>query len=135
MPVKVVFGLKDGRSAQKELADDASKTLWGKKIGDTVAGESIGCSGYEFLVTGGSDYCGIPMRKDVQGAVRKKILAVKGTGLKQLAKGIRVRFTVCGNTIHPKIAQVNMRVVKEGNEPLVAPKEDKTAAKKEEPKK
>ncbi len=131
MAVKVVFGLKDGRSAQKELADEVSKTVWGKKIGDKIIGDSIGFSGYEFMITGGSDYCGIPMRKDVHGAVRKKILAVKGTGLKQLAKGIRVRVTVCGNVVHPKIAQLNMKVIKEGNEPLVVAKE---AEKKEEKK-
>ena len=121
--MKLVFGLKDGRSIQKEISEDLSRTLWGKKIGDKIAGDSIGFAGYEFLISGGSDYCGFPMRVDVSGPVRKRILAVKGVGLKQVAKGIRVRKTVCGNTLHPKIIQVNVSVLKEGSEPLAPPKE------------
>jgi len=120
--IKIVCGLKDGRSAQKELAEDVSKSLWGKKIGDIVTGDSLGFSGYEFKISGGSDYCGFPMRKDIAGPARRRIFAVQGVGLKKIAKGVRVRKTVCGHTIHPKIAQVNMQVMKEGAEPLVAPK-------------
>jgi len=103
--------------------------LWGKKIGDTLEGTSLGLEGYEFQVTGGSDYCGFPMRKDVTGPNRRRILAVKGIGLKQKAPGIRVRKTVAGNTIHPKIHQVNLKVLKEGAEKLEPPKKEE---KKEE---
>ena len=132
MGFKLVLGLKDGRCAQKEIADDQSKALFGKKIGSPVSGDSIGFPGYEFTVTGGSDNCGFPMRKDVQGIARKKILAVQGVGLKKKGKGIRVRKTVCGNTIHPKIAQVNLKVVKEGTEPLLeAPVKETSEEKKE----
>ena len=131
--MKLVFGLKDGRSVQKELSEDNSRTLWGKKIGDKISGDAIGFAGYEFQVSGGSDYCGFPMRRDVAGPVRKRILAVSGVGLKKIAKGIRVRKTVCGNTIHPKIAQINMRILKEGKEALAPPAAEKPAeAKKEE---
>lgn len=133
--MKLVFGLKDGRSVQKELSEEASRTLWGKKIGDKISGDGLGFAGYEFEITGGSDYCGFPMRRDVAGPVRKRILAVKGVGLKKIAKGIRVRKTVCGNTIHPKIVQVNMRVLKEGKEPLAPKAEGEKAEAKEEEKK
>ena len=125
---KVVIGTKEGKCVQKEIQEPEAKTLLGKKIGDTINGDHLGLSGYEFQVTGGSDYCGFPMRKDVEGFARKRILAVSGVGLKKEAKGIRIRKTVCGNTIHPKISQVNLKVTKEGKEPLVAP----AAEKKEE---
>jgi len=128
--LKLVIGTKQGKCVQKELAEDVSKNFVGKKIGDKISGDAIGLSGYEFLITGGSDYCGFPMRKDVDGFARKRILAVQGVGLKKEAKGIRQRKTVCGNTIHPKIVQVNMKVLVEGKEPFVFPekKEEKKAA-------
>ena len=44
------------------------------------------------------------MRKDVSGTGRKKILIVKGVGLKKTKKGTKYRKTVCGNTIHSKIS-------------------------------
>ncbi len=126
MAVKLVIGQKDGKCVQKELAD--AHPLLGKKIGDKITGDSIGFTGYEFQITGGSDYCGFPMRKDVEGFSRKRILAVSGIGLKKKAKGIRQRKTVCGNTIHPKIVQVNMKVLTQGKEPL-APVEKKEEVK------
>ena len=127
---KVVIGTKEGKCVQKDIQEPESKSFLGKKIGDTISGDHIGLSGYEFQVTGGSDYCGFPMRKDVEGFARKKILAVEGIGLKKKAKGIRVRKTVCGNTIHPKISQVNLKVTKEGKEPLAMPKKEGEAEKK-----
>lgn len=125
---KIVFGLKDGRCVQKELQEPASKAILGKQIGDKISGDVLGFAGYEFEITGGSDFCGFPMRKDLTGFGRKKILTVQGVGVKKSANGIRQKKTVCGNTIHPKIAQVNMKILKEGKEPLVPPAE----AKKEE---
>src|SRR3989344_5786004 len=120
---KLVFGLKNGQCIQKELAEQDSKTLIGKQIGGKIAGDSIGFAGYEFEITGGSDYCGFPMRKDLTGAGRKKILTVQGIGVKKSANGMRQKKTVCGNTIHTKIAQVNLKILKEGKEPLAPPKE------------
>ncbi|MBI4141749.1 30S ribosomal protein S6e [Candidatus Woesearchaeota archaeon] len=128
---KLVFGLKGGRCVQKEVAEPTSKTLIGKQIGETIQGDTIGFPGYELTITGGSDYCGFPMRKDVPGFARKKILAVKGIGMKKKAPGIRQKKTVCGNTIHPKIAQINVKVIKEGKEPLAQPTEEKKEEKKE----
>ncbi|MBI4146769.1 30S ribosomal protein S6e [Candidatus Woesearchaeota archaeon] len=118
---KLVIGTKGGKCVQKEVQEPAAHSLFGKKLGDKIVGDALGFAGYEFQVTGGSDYCGFPMRKDVEGMGRKRILAVEGIGLKKKANGIRVRKTVCGNTIHPKIVQVNLKVLAEGKEPLIAP--------------
>jgi small subunit ribosomal protein S6e len=118
---KLVIGSKDGKCVQKEVQEPESKALLGRKIGDAVSGDHLGFAGYEFQITGGSDYCGFPMRKDIEGFSRKKILAVEAVGLKKKAKGVRTRKTICGNTIHPKISQVNLKITKEGKEPIVAP--------------
>ena len=112
------MGTKDGKSVQKELSETESAALFGKMIGDKISGEEVGCPGYEFTLTGGSDFCGFPMRRDVSGPTRKRILAVEGLGLTKLSKGTRQRKTVCGNTVWEKTAQINLKVEKAGAEPL-----------------
>lgn len=131
----VISDPKTGKSYQREVKDQAARPFLGLKIGATVRGELIDLTGYEFLITGGSDYCGFPMRRDLPGTGRKKILAVSGVGLKKKGKGQKQRKTVCGNTIHEKIAQINLKIVKEGKEKLgkeEAPKEEKKVEVKEE---
>jgi len=127
---KVVIGTKEGKCLQKEL--EGANSLLNKRIGDKISGDDIGFAGYEFELTGGSDHCGFPMRRDVVGTGRKRIFAIQGVGLKKKGKGIRVRKTVCGNTIHPNIVQVNLKVLKEGSASLF--EEKKAEAPKEEPK-
>jgi small subunit ribosomal protein S6e len=126
---KLVLSSKDGKSYQREVKDKEAIPFLGKKIGDKIAGDGFGLAGYEVEITGGSDYCGFPMRKDVQGTGRKRILAVAGVGLKKKGKGQRQRKTVCGNAIHGRIAQVNLKILKEGKEKLGAKKEDKVEEK------
>jgi len=128
---KIVIGTKDGKCVQKEVAEADAKSLIGKKIGDTIKGEIIGLTGYEFLITGGSDYAGFPMRSDIAGPGRKKVLAVQGIGIKKKGEGQRQRKTVCGNTIHANTAQINVKVAVVGKTPIVAePKEGKDEKKK-----
>jgi len=76
---KLVLGTKDGKSHQKEIKSPEADNLLKARIGDTVSGDELGFSGYEFLVTGGSDKCGFPMRKGIQEA-RKKVLIGKSVG-------------------------------------------------------
>ena len=95
-----------------------------KKIGDTISGDGIDFAGYEFKITGGSDSAGIPMRKDVNGIARKRILAVGGVGIRKISRpGARVRKLVAGNTVHEKTAQINVSVLKWGKEPFEAVEE------------
>ncbi|MBI3037390.1 30S ribosomal protein S6e [Candidatus Woesearchaeota archaeon] len=110
----VISDPKTGLSVQREVKDPAAKAFLGLKIGDSIKGETIDLQGYEFEITGGSDFCGFPMRKDVLGVGRKKILAYSGIGVRKQEKGMLQRKTVCGNTIHAKIAQVNLKAVKVG---------------------
>jgi small subunit ribosomal protein S6e len=119
---------KTGKSYQRELKGNDADFLIGKRIGDKITGETIDLTGYEFEIAGGSDKCGFPMRRDIKGATRAKILAVGGVGLRKTRKGMRKRKTVCGNTIDSNIAQVNMKIIKYGKAKL----EEKAPAEKAE---
>ncbi|MBI4147058.1 30S ribosomal protein S6e [Candidatus Woesearchaeota archaeon] len=124
MELKLVFGTKDGKSYQKEVKDADVESLYNKCIGDTVSGDELGFPGYEFMITGGSDKCGFPMRKGIQSA-RKKIMVLEGVGCSGLdrndkkQKGLLSKKTVCGERITKTIHQVNLKVMKEGSPPLV----------------
>ncbi|MBT4539319.1 30S ribosomal protein S6e [Candidatus Woesearchaeota archaeon] len=123
---KVVIGMKDGKTVQKEIKSPEADALHNKIIGDTVKGDEMGMPGYEFLVTGGSDKCGFPMRKGIQ-APRKRVFIGKSVGFsgkdrnKKKRGGLHVRKTVCGERITKIIRQVNLKVTKAGSAPLDAP--------------
>lgn len=125
---------KSKKTIKKDVKDAEADVFLGKKIGDKVKGDSFGLPGYEFEITGGSDFTGTPMRKDIQGVSRKKILIVSGVGIRKNRKGRRVRRNLAGNTIYEKTAQVNLKATKQGSTPLFEEsKEPKTdEAKKEE---
>ena len=124
---KLVLSAKDGKSYQKELKEPDSNIFLGKKIGEQISGNEFGLNDYEFIITGGSDYCGFPMRKDVGGAGRKRILAVQGIGVGKIGKGIRHKVTVCGNTIHQQTSQINLKILKEGSVKLAEEKKEAAA--------
>ncbi len=128
----VISNPKIGRSVQREISGGDANRFIGLKIGDTIKGELIGLTGYEFEITGGSDYCGFPMRKDLTGTRRKGILIVKGIGLRKRKRGMKKRKTVAGNTIHAKIAQINLKIIKEGKEKLFEEKKEGAEKKEEE---
>lgn len=106
-----------GKTFQKEVKDNLTKQFIGLNIGETIKGDAMDLEGYELQVTGGSDYCGFPMRKGILG-LRKKIAIYGGVGFKGGAKGIRRRKTVCGHKIHERISQVNLKVIKQGTKKL-----------------
>ncbi|MBR9690194.1 30S ribosomal protein S6e [Candidatus Woesearchaeota archaeon] len=135
MEIKLSIGdPKTKKCYNKAVSEQNAKFFVGKKIGDTFKGESIDFTGYEFEITGGSDNCGFPMRRDVPGGMRRRILITKSSGLKSKRKGHRKRKTVAGNTIHDMTAQVNLKILKHGKksleeaEPSEAPAEEKAPA-------
>lgn len=115
MAIKIIIG-HEGKSKVVELTD--TKKVQGLSIGDTFKGELVDLSGYEFEITGGADDSGFPMRRDVDGSQKRKILAVKGVGIKKKAKGIKQKKTVAGRTVGPKIAMLNVKVAKKGKSAL-----------------
>jgi len=89
------------------------------KIGDTIKGGLIGFPNYEFEITGGSDTSGFPMRKDVHGPVKKRILVSKrGIGYKPKRKGEKKRKMVRGNEITYDMTLINLKILKYGETEL-----------------
>ena len=106
-----------GKTFQKEIKDNLARPFIGLNIGETIKGDNFELNGFEFQITGGSDYCGFPMRKGILG-LRKKIAIYGGIGFRGEAKGIKRRKTVCGHKIHERISQVNLKVTKQGTKKL-----------------
>ena len=93
----VISNTKTGKTFQQEAKDNVAKLFIGKKIGDKIKGEVLDYTGYEFEITGGSDKSGFPMRKDAQGQLKKKILAVSGVGLnRKISKTKKGKLTFKG---------------------------------------
>jgi len=74
---------------------------------------TMGLDGYRAKITGGSDAQGFPMKKDLEGSIRKKVFV--NTDKK---RGIRKRLTARGNAIAEDIKQINVVIVKEGSTQL-----------------
>ena len=99
--------------------DEKKFRFEGMKIGDTIKGGLIGFPNYEFEITGGSDASGFPMRKDVHGPVKKRILVSKrGIGYKPRRKGEKRRKTVRGNEITFDMTLINLKILKYGETEL-----------------
>jgi len=106
------------RAYQIEITEDKARSLFGRKIGETVMGDPIGLKGYELLITGGSDKDGFPMRSDMHGEGRKRILLAGGSGYRPKEKGVRKRKMVRGSTVTHEITQVNAKVTRRGEKTL-----------------
>jgi small subunit ribosomal protein S6e len=134
---KICIGDKTGKTYQKEIKDEEAAPFMGLNIGEKINGETIGMTGYELEISGGSDSCGFPMRRGIQG-VRKKITSIGGVGFAKPIKGQKQRKTVCGFKVNENISQINLKIVKEGAKKLAdlfggeAPKEGAEAPKAEE---
>ncbi len=116
--MKIVISVpRLGKAVQKEISDDEASIFIGRKIGDIVDLTPIGLEGYKVKITGGTDKDGFPMRPDVHGTGRKRVLLSKGPGVRGLKKGQRIRKTVRGNTVAEDIEQLNVVIVEEGNPP------------------
>ena len=131
---------KTGKCYQKEAKDAEAEAFIGVNVGENIKGDGFGMQDYEFTITGGSDYCGFPMRHGIM-AIRKKIHSSGGVGFPGLKKGEKKRKTVCGHKIHDKIVQINLKVIKEGAKklsemfPAGEKKEEAAEEKKEKAKK
>lgn len=131
-----------GKGLTKAIILEPGKfPLAGKKIGETFNGALIGLPGYELKITGGSDSSGIPMRFDVHGPVKKRILLGNKPGYRPKEVGIKRRKIIRGNEVTDDMVQVNCVIVKYGKEKFfgaaaAAEGDQKPAADKaEEPKK
>jgi len=121
-----------GKSISRELKDNDANVLLGLQVGQETDASILGMQG-KIKITGGSDKSGVPMRGDVAGVPRKRILISKGVGLQDVKKGLRKRKLVRGNIISEEIYQINCKY--DGKIDLEPKKEaPKEVPKKEAPK-
>ncbi len=113
----VISDPKDGKSYQAAVAGHHANSLIGKKIGEVIDGIFVGLPGYKLQITGGSDKDGFPMRKDLPGPRRKKLLISKSIGFNAQEGGLRKKKNVRGNTIAPDTIQINFKITAHGMKP------------------
>jgi small subunit ribosomal protein S6e len=115
----VVSDSKTGKAYKIEGKDSEASTLFiGKRIGDLVDADILGLGGYVLEIKGGSDKDGMPMRKDVTGTARKRILITAPPGYRPKEKGKRRRKSVRGNEISTELLQINVVVKEYGRKAL-----------------
>jgi len=111
----VISDPKSGRAYQAEVSGAHASKFVGKVIGSTVDGEVVGLPGYKLQITGGTDKDGFPMREDLPGGQRRKILTFGGTGHHPREQGQRKRKAICGREISMNIGQINAIITKHGS--------------------
>ncbi len=110
----VVSDQQTGKAYQLDLSGDKANRVLGKSIGDEIPGHLVGLSGYGLKITGGADKDGFPMRNDLSGPVRRKLLLSGGLGYHPKHDGRRRRKTMRGPEVSPDIVQINAVVSKYG---------------------
>jgi len=129
----IVNDVKTGKSYNVKVSGHHANSLNGKNIGEIVDGIFVGLPGYKLKITGGSDRNGTPMRADLPGPKRKKLLLSEGLGFHERYQGERRRVAVRGSAISSEIVQINMAIAEYGPksiEELLAPAAEGAAAEK-----
>jgi small subunit ribosomal protein S6e len=114
----IVNDTKTGKSHNILVSGHHANSLIGKKINDEVDGIFVSLPGYKLQIMGGTDKNGFPMRKDLPGTTRKRLLLSKSLGFKPKDSGIRKKKSVRGNTINQDVVQINMKVIKHSTKPI-----------------
>jgi small subunit ribosomal protein S6e len=119
LPFKLVISdPESGKAIQYELDDAKTNALVGMAVGEVVEGDVLGLPGYKLKITGGSDTSGFPIRPDVHGSGKKRVLIHGPPGFRPKREGISRRKTVRGRELSSGISQVNMRIEEKGSTPL-----------------
>ncbi|UCH03933.1 MAG: 30S ribosomal protein S6e [Candidatus Thorarchaeota archaeon] len=119
MPFKLVISdPEEGKAIQYELDDVKTNALVGRRVGEIVEGDVLGLPGYKLRITGGSDKSGFPIRPDVHGSGKKRVLIRGAPGFRPKKKGNAKRKTVRGSELSLDISQVNMRIEEKGSTSL-----------------
>jgi len=114
----VVNDTKSGKSHNIQVTGHHANSLIGKKINDEVDGIFVSLPGYKLQITGGTDKNGFPMRTDLPGTTRRRLLLSYSRGYKPKENGKRQMKSVRGNTINQDVVQINMKVTKHSSKPI-----------------
>jgi small subunit ribosomal protein S6e len=126
----VVSDPKTGKAYNVDVAGAKSNKIIGKPIGSEFEGDVAGLPGYKLAITGGTDKDGMPMRGDLPGQSRRRILVSGGVGFHPVQDGMRKRKLLRGNEVSADLVQLNAKVVAYGEKPLdeLVPKKEKKDA-------
>ena len=114
----VLSDAKAGRAYNVSVSGGSANAFIGKRMGDEVDGGPVGLGGYRMKITGGSDRNGTPMRRDLPGMARKRLLLSGGAGFHPRLEGERRRKMVRGSEITPDFVQINAQVTAYGEKAL-----------------
>ena len=123
-----------GKSQIVELEGSRAVPLVGRKLGETIDGTAVGLGGHKLKITGGSDKDGFPMRPDIHGGIKTRIILTKGIGFHSTRKGERRRKTLRGSTITEEIVQINMKITEKPKKTKKPKQPEKTEIKEAEKK-
>ncbi len=129
----IISDPEDGTSKMVELEEARTVPLIGRRIGEIIDGAVVGLPGHKLQITGGSDKDGFPMRRNVHGGVRRKIILSGGTGFNPKKEGERRRKTVRGNVLTEEIVQVNLKILEKPKKAKEVKKETEKKEKRIEP--
>jgi small subunit ribosomal protein S6e len=119
----IVSDPEAGTSKVVELEESRAAPLIGRKIRESVDGAIVDLPGHKLQIMGGSDRDGVPMRPNVHGGVRRKVVLSGGVGFNPHNKGERRRKTVRGNIITDEIVQINTKITERPEKPTENKKE------------
>jgi small subunit ribosomal protein S6e len=118
-----------GNSKVIEVEEARAVPFLGRRIGEIIEGAVVDMPGQKLQLTGGSDKDGVPMRPNVHGGVRRRVVLSGGVGFKSKKSGERRRKAVRGNIITDDIVQINAKIAGQPKKPKeVKPKEAKAPA-------
>jgi len=106
----IVSDPQAGTSKVVELEEARAAPFIGRRVGEAMDGSVVDLPAHTVQILGGSDKDGVPMRGNVHGGVRRRVVLSGGAGFSPKKKGERKRKTVRGNIITDEIAQINMKI-------------------------
>ncbi len=116
----IVSDPEAGTSKVVELEEARAAPFIGRRLGETLDGSVVDLPAHTVQILGGSDKDGVPMRGNVHGGVRRRVVLSGGAGFNPKKKGERKRKTVRGNIITDEIVQINMKIVERPAKPAEA---------------
>jgi len=120
-----------GRSQIVELEGPRAVPLVGRRLGEIIDGAALGFGGHKLKITGGSDKDGFPMKPNIHGGVKTRVILTKGVGFRPTSEGERRRKTIRGSVITEEIVQINMKIVEKPKKAEKAKQPEKTEPKEE----
>ncbi|MEM2901579.1 MAG: 30S ribosomal protein S6e [Candidatus Bathyarchaeia archaeon] len=103
----------EGKARNMEVEGVNAQPLIGRTVNETLDGSLLGLRGKKLRITGGVDRDGFPLRPDVHGGGKKRLILTGGVGFKARKRGERRRKTVRGSIITEDTYVINMTVLKE----------------------